>query len=175
MTMKTMMAPPVFLTMALIAGFLTGREALAHDKVKVTGSFDTIFVKADFLTASDGVLLLDIETQGSFELTVGDHNRGGIITFPHILSVPQNQSILGSIHGAAAMVFDDGTNCVGFQGGPTGPLPSDTVLKGKFKCSDGTELRLKSTNTEVEGGVFVRGVIKGKLLVRDDDDDDDDD
>lgn len=154
--------PPLVLALVLLASIATSEQAWAHrDRGKVTGSYNTVFLKADFLTAGDGFLVLDVELQGPFTLTIGTVVRSGIISFPHILRIPESESGVGSIHGASAWAFDDGTNCVGFQGGQA--TPSGVVTKGKFNCSDGTELRLTITDTEVVGGVSVKAEIKGVI------------
>ena len=167
---------PLLAVMALMASVLSSGQAWAHDdELEVTGSYNTLFTQFEFLGQGDGLVNFDVTLQGSFVLMIEDVVRSGTITFPHILRVPVDgptRLIPGLIRGSSAWIFDDGTNCVGFQGGLA--LSDGAATEGEFQCSDGTTLSLTITDTASEGGI-VTADIKGVLLIEEADDDDDDD
>lgn len=154
--------------MALIAGYLTSGQAWAHDdELKVTGFYDVIFIRADFLgQQNNGLPIIDVALQGPFELTIGGVLRTGTITFPHIAKIAEPT---GMAHGAAAWVFDDGLTCVGFLGGTLSA--QGLVGEGEFDRSDGSKLSVDVMDTDVVGGVSVKAEINGVLEPDDDDDD----
>jgi hypothetical protein len=146
--------------MTLIASFLTGGQTWAQgNKFDVTGSYTAYFTQFDFLADADGFLVFDVGLQGPFNLVIGGVPRTGTFTFPHILRIPHDGSP-ASIRGAAAWVFDDGTNCIGFLGG-SALVGFDG--DGEFKCSDGSNLIVDVKDT-FNPGDFVVADVNGKLL-----------
>ncbi len=160
MTTRIRTVPPLLFVMALIASFLTGGQSWAHgNKFEVTGSYTASFIRFDFLGDVDGFIIFDVGLQGPFNLTIWGVPRTGTFTFPHIIRIPSDGSP-ASIHGAAAWVFDDGINCIGFLGGTAaGAFEGD----GEFKCSDGTNLIVDVQDT-FNPGNFVVADVNGKLL-----------
>ena len=142
---------------------LTGNQAWAHDdRVNVTGFYDAIFTRIDFLSGVDDVIL-DATLQGPFELNIGGVVRTGMFTFSHIANL-EPDFLAGSANGGASWVFNDGLTCVGLLGGKLVPPLMGFVGEGRFECSDGTILNVDVVDTDLVSGVSTHAEVNGKLI-----------